>query len=167
MLNTESGDYGELDQRECGCHLERLGLRTHLTGLGSYEKLTSEGVSFMRNELYALIEEVLPARYGGHGTDYQLVEEEEQGLTRVSIIVSPYIGEVDEQALIATVLQTLGRYFEGGDRMANEWRRGETLRVVRREPFASGSRKILPLYVMPGPKSEPLEVATPPGSEAR
>jgi hypothetical protein len=159
MLNTESGDYGEIDDRGCGCLLEHIGLKTHLTGLGSYEKLTSEGVSFMRNELYALIEEVLPALYGGHGTDYQLVEEEDQGLTRVSIIVSPEVGEVDEQSLVSTVLQTLDRYFEGGPRMANEWRRGETLRVVRREPFASGSRKILPLHVMPGSKAEPRAAA--------
>lgn len=154
MLNTESGDYGELVDRECGCLLERLGLKTHLMGVGSYEKLTSEGVSFMRHELYELIEAVLPARFGGHATDYQLVEEEEAGLPRVSILVSPEVGGVDERALIATVLDALGKHPVGGPRMANDWRHGQTLRVMRREPFASGSRKILPLHVVRAAKSD-------------
>ena len=153
MLNTESGDYGELVDRECGCLLERLGLKTHLMGVGSYEKLTSEGVSFMRHELYELVEEVLPARFGGHATDYQLVEEEEAGLPRVSILVSPGVGGVDERALIATVLDTLGKYYVGGPRMADDWRHGQTLRVMRREPFASGGRKILPLHVVGAARS--------------
>ena len=152
MLNTESGDYGELEDRECGCLLEQLGLKTHLVGVGSYEKLTSEGVSFMRNELYSLVEEVLPARFGGYPTDYQLVEEEEHGLPRVSIVVSPEVGDVDEQALIAAVFEGIDGYFRGGHRMADEWRRAETLRVKRREPFASGGRKVLPLYVVPASK---------------
>jgi hypothetical protein len=150
MLNTESGDYGELADRECGCPLGSLGFKTHLTSLRSYEKLTSEGVSFMRHELYALLEEVLPARFGGHPTDYQLVEEEIGGLPKASLIVSPDVGAIDERALTATVLETLDKYFAGGPAMANEWRRGETLRVLRREPFASGSRKILPLVVLRG-----------------
>jgi hypothetical protein len=148
MLNTESGDYGELVDRDCGCLLERLGLKTHLMGLGSYEKLTSEGVSFMRRELVHLIEVALPTRFGGHPTDYQLVEEEEAGLPRVSILVAPSVGAIDERALIATVLEVLGGYYADGPRMANHWRQGQTLRVVRREPFASGSRKILPLHVI-------------------
>jgi hypothetical protein len=151
MLNTESGDYADLEERECGCLLGRLGLTTHLTNLRSYEKLTSEGVSFMRHELYALLEEVLPARFGGHATDYQLLEEEVGDLPKVSIVVSPDVGEIDERALTATVLQALDKYFAGGPAMADEWRRGETLRVLRREPFASGSRKVLPLFVLRDP----------------
>jgi hypothetical protein len=147
MLNTESGDYGQLSERDCGCPLQRLGLTTHLLGLRSYDKLTSEGVSFLGIELYELVEEVLPGRFGGNPTDYQLVEEEDEGLPRVSIVVAPEVGEVDEEALVATVLAALDKTL-GGQTMADQWRAGGTLRVLRREPFASGSRKILPLHVL-------------------
>src|SRR5574342_616555 len=89
MLNTEVGDYALLEQRECGCHLGQLGLTTHVRQILSYEKLTSEGVTFLGSDLYRLVERVLPARFGGSSSDYQLVEEEENGLPRVSVVASP------------------------------------------------------------------------------
>lgn len=75
MLNVESGDYGELEERDCGCLLGRIGLSLHLHGVRSYEKLTSEGMTFLGPDLLRLTEEVLPTRFGGDPTDYQLVEE--------------------------------------------------------------------------------------------
>jgi hypothetical protein len=45
MLNAESGDYGTLSQRHCGCPLDELGYSLHLSGVRAYDKLTSEGVT--------------------------------------------------------------------------------------------------------------------------
>lgn len=154
LLNDESGDYGTLRQRRCSCVFDELGLTTHLAGLRSYDKLTSEGVTFMGSELYKLVEEVLPARFGGHTTDYQLVEEEEQGLPRVSVVVSPRVGKVDDEAVLATVLTALDGYYQWGPHMADGWRSGQTLRVVRQEPYAAGGRKVLPLHVLRASSSE-------------
>jgi hypothetical protein len=149
MLNTESGDYASVAERDCGCLFGELGLTTHLTGLRSYEKLTSDGVKFvMGRNLFELLEEVLPQRFGGHPTDYQLVEEEESGLPRVSVIVAPRVGPVDEDAVVATVIESLRAFRAGGRLMSDQWLQGGTLRVIRREPHASGSRKVLPLYVL-------------------
>jgi hypothetical protein len=152
MLNMESGDYGRLDYRRCGCLLGEVGLSTHLLGLRSYDKLTSEGVTFVGSELYHLVEELLPARFGGYPTDYQLVEEEVEGLTRISIIVAPGVGAIDDAAVVEAVLRALEEYPRGGAAMTEQWRTGRTLRVVRREPYASGDgRKVLPLYVLNRP----------------
>ena len=105
---------------------------------------------FLGAEVITLVEEVLPARFGGDPTDYQFVEEEENGTTRVSVLVSPRAGAIDEQAVIRTVLQTLSAC-PGGALMTEVWRNHQVLRVMRREPYASGACKILPLHVLRKP----------------
>ncbi len=148
MLNYESDDYGTLEQRDCGCLLGELGLSTHVHDVRSYEKLTSEGITFMGSDVIVLLDEVLPARFGGQPTDYQLVEEEVEGAPKVSVIISPAVGDVDNRAVIETVLNTLGAGRGWKRIMADVWRDGDTLRVVRREPYATGAGKILPLHVL-------------------
>jgi hypothetical protein len=148
MLNVESDDYGTLETRPCGCLLGELGLNVHVHGVRSYEKLTSEGMTFLGSDLIALVDEILPARFGGNPTDYQLVEEEVDGLPEVRIVVSPRVGELDEGDVVTVVLAKL----EEGPRyrrmMAGVWRTGEMVRVVRREPYTTGAAKILPLHVL-------------------
>jgi hypothetical protein len=148
MLNVESDDYGVVEDRSCGCPLGELGLSRHLHSIRSYEKLTSEGMSFLGSELIALVEEVLPTRFGGSPIDYQLVEEEVDGLPKVGIIVSPGVGPVDERKLIATALEMLSAGPSYRGMMAEIWQTGETLRVLRREPYATASAKILPLHLI-------------------
>lgn len=96
MLNVESGDYAVAGERRCGCQLERMGFHRRLHEIRSFEKLNSAGVTFLGTELIALVEEVLPARFGGSPIDYQFVEEEEEeedGLPRVSLVVSPRLAD--------------------------------------------------------------------------
>ena len=146
MLNVDSGDYGVLERRRCGCGVADAGFETHLHGIASYEKLTSEGMSFLGSELIPLVDTVLPERFGGGPTDYQLVEEDEGALPRVSVVVSPAIGEVDESRVVAAVLGALSAGGEPQRMMAEHWRRGGTLRVVRRRPYAVRGAKVLPLH---------------------
>jgi hypothetical protein len=152
MVNVELGDYGVMSRRSCGCPFDRLGFRQHLHTIRSYEKLTSEGMHFVGTELLRLVEEVLPDRFGGDPTDYQLVEEEEpSGLPRVSLVVSPRVGKVDADQVIATALEVLASGAGGngaGRVMAHQWRDAGTLQVVRREPYATMAAKILPLHVI-------------------
>lgn len=148
MLNIESGDYARVFERDCGCPFEAIGYTTHLSQIRSYEKLTSDGVTFLGTLLYDLVETVLPARFGGTIGDYQLAEEEdESGVRRVSIVVAPDLGEVEEAAVVETVLENLRSSHElGGELMADQWRQAGTLRVVRREPFQTNTMKVPPLY---------------------
>jgi hypothetical protein len=149
-LNVESDDYATLEQRRCGCLLGELGLSTHVHGVRSYEKLTSEGMTFVGSDLFALLDDVLPRRFGGQPTDYQLVEEEDGAMPTVAVVINPAVGEVDERAVLETVLETL-RAGPGYKRMmADVWGDGGTVRVLRREPYATGAGKILPLHVLDG-----------------
>jgi hypothetical protein len=150
MLNVEVGDYGVLEQRRCGCPFDRLGFAWHLHTVRSYEKLTSEGMHFVGSELMDLVERVLPGRFGGAPTDYQLVEEETGGLPRVSLLISPRVGPLDERLVVETVLDRLasGPHAAAARMMVDQWRQGGTLRVARREPHATAAGKVLSLHVV-------------------
>lgn len=149
MLNVESGDYGVLVERACGCLIGELGFARHLHTIRSYEKLTTEGTTFLGDDVLRLVEEVLPGRFGGRPIDYQLVEEEEaRGLTRVSLVVSPSVGALDEAAVVAATLEALGSGPSYKQMMAGFLRDGGTLRVVRREPYSTQGGKLLPLHVL-------------------
>jgi hypothetical protein len=145
MLNADVGDYGQLSEHECGCPVGAAGFPLHLSGIRSYDKLTSEGQTFLGTDLITLLEETLPAAFGGHPTHYQLVEEEDGGLTKVNVVVSPEVGPLDEAELVDTVLRTL--HANPDLRlMADSWRAGGAVRVLRREPYVTGA-KVLPLHV--------------------
>ena len=52
--------------------------------------MTLWGTSFAVADLYHLVEETLPDRFGGGPHAYQLVEEEEPGgLTHLRLLISP------------------------------------------------------------------------------
>ena len=152
LLNLENGDYGVVEERRCGCLFDELGYPVHLHTIRSYGRLTSEGMTFLRADLVRLLEEVLPARFGGGPTDYQLIETEEAGtgLPRIDLVVSPRVGPVDDGAVKETVLRRLGRLDQtgGGGIFSDRWRQAGTLRVVRREPYATPVGKVLPLHVL-------------------
>lgn len=146
MINAESDDYGVLEERACGCPLGELGLTLHLHGIRSYEKLTSEGNHFLGSDLIALVDDVLPARFGGSPTDYQLVEQEVRGLPKVNIVIRPEVGAVDEREVVSSVVAFLSS--EPRNRlMAEVWEQSDTLRVVRREPSRTVAGKLLPLHI--------------------
>ena len=93
MLNYVSDDYAVVGERACGCPLESLGFATHMHTIRSWEKLTSEGLTFIGHDLIKLIEEILPANFGGSAADYQLVETERDGLPKVDLLVSSAPGQ--------------------------------------------------------------------------
>jgi phenylacetate-coenzyme A ligase PaaK-like adenylate-forming protein len=150
MLNFVSDDYVTMSERRCGCLLETLGYTTHMHTIRSWEKLTSEGMSFIGHDLIRLIEEVLPARFGGTPADYQFVEDERDGLPKVDLLVSPRVGPVNETAVLATVLGFLDDTQGSQARRADPWRQANTVSVVRRSPIATASSKVLALHVMRG-----------------
>jgi hypothetical protein len=149
MLNLETGDYGVLRERRCDCLLGKLGMRYHLHSIRNYEKLTTGGMHFLGSDVIALVEEALPSAYGGQPTDYQFVEVEFGAITRLDIVVSSRVGEVDENAIVRTVLERLGSGSRSNRMMADHWAQAGTLRLVRRSPYTTSGGKIPPLRVLP------------------
>lgn len=151
LLNVSMGDRATMTGRRCQCPLEQLGWTTHLREIGSLEKLTAGGMSFLDTDVIPVLEEVLPARFGGGPTDYQLVEDEgEAGEPRLRLLVSPRVGDVDPHAVAETFLAAMS-FGSGVERvMGLMWRQARFLRVERRSPLTAASGKILHLHIPDG-----------------
>jgi hypothetical protein len=147
-LNVENGDYATLEERACGCALERVGLQLHLHRVRSYEKFTAEGWTYFYGDLYGLMEKTLPSEFGGDPGHYQLVEEEdEHGQTRLTLLVDPEVGGLDEEKLHSRIREEFLRGALGDGTVAWAWYRGGTFRIRREPPRASSRGKILPLQI--------------------
>lgn len=148
QLNVSNGDYADLSERDCGCGLHKAGLTLHAHNVGSYEKLTCEGLAYPYQDLFELLEMVLPDDFGGGAGDYQLVEEEGPGgQTFLTLLVDPAAGAIDEKRLLERLGAELAKGSDGNRFMADVWRATQTLRLRREPPIASSRGKVLPLRV--------------------
>jgi hypothetical protein len=148
LLNAESDDYGIVEERSCGCPLEELGLTEHLREIYSFQKLTSEGMSLVGSEMVRILEEVLPERFGGSPVDYQLLEEEDQdGITRLSLLIHPRVNISSEREVIDVMLAALRKSSVSADAARSTWDQGNTFRVRREAPIWTGRGKLMSLYV--------------------
>lgn len=148
LLNVEIDDYGIIEDRSCGCPWEELGLTKHVREIRSYRKLTGEGMTLIGSEMERILDEVLPAAFGGSAQDYQLWEEEdEQGMTIRSLVVSPRVTLDDESQVIQTVLESLAGGGDGADAARALWTQSKTLRVKRAEPVWTDRGKLMPLHL--------------------
>lgn len=148
MLNVENGDYGVIEKRDCGCKFSKLGFHYHISNIRGFDKLTGEGMTFVGADLIRIIEEVLPAKFGGASVDYQMVEEEdEEGHTRMSVLVSPEVGAINEDELIKTILAELSKGKDTQRMMTEMWSQAKTLRVKRMRPYVTAAGKLLPLHI--------------------
>jgi hypothetical protein len=149
LLNVESDDYGTIESRACGCALESCGFTEHLRLIRSFRKLTGEGVTLVGGEMLRVLEEVLPASFGGSPLDYQLLEEEdEEGFTRLSLLVSPEVdGADDEGEVVEAVLEALGQGSVSADLARAVWAQAGSLRVRRRKPVWTARGKLMPLHL--------------------
>ncbi|HUF69159.1 MAG TPA: hypothetical protein VMM79_11010 [Longimicrobiales bacterium] len=141
LLNVEFDDCGVLEERSCGCPLGDLGLTTHLRSIRSFGKLVGEGVSLLGSEMSHILEDVLPARFGGSSLDYQLEESDDDGYTRLTLVVSPRVTIPDEAHVIEAVLQALREISAGADVARAFWQEGQTFRVRRGQPYTTSRGK--------------------------
>ena len=148
LLNAETDDSGIVERRECGCPLGALGYDVHVREIRSFRKLTGEGMSLVGTDAIRILEEALPAQFGGSALDYQLHEEEdERGFTRLVLIVSPHLPIADESRLIDAFLDELRRGDVAAEHAAAVWSGTRTLTVRRAEPVWTRSGKLAPLRV--------------------
>jgi hypothetical protein len=148
LLNVSMGDQARLRDRACGCPLETVGWGTHLEDIRSFEKLTAAGMTFLDVDVVRVLEETLPARFGGGPTDYQLVEAEgPSGEPRLRLLVHPAAGAVDPAAVADAFLTAIGAGGGAERVMAEHWRRAGLPAVERLPPRRTALGKIQHLHV--------------------
>jgi hypothetical protein len=147
LLNVSLGDRAVLARRSCGCPLEAVGWTTHIYSIHSHEKLTAAGMTFADTDVVRVLEEVLPARFGGAPADYQLVEDEaEDGRPRLRLLVHPSVEPLDPDAVAHAFLAAIGDGNGPQRLMGLLWRDARLLRVERAAPRITASGKIRHLH---------------------
>jgi hypothetical protein len=125
-----------------------VGFTQHLHTIRSFEKFTSEGMNYFGSDLFELLENVIPSEFGGGPGDYQLVEEEdERGQTRLTLVVHPQLGEINEATLLLRLQHALAQGSRNQRFMSKIWQDAGTFRIRREVPHASDRGKILPLHI--------------------
>jgi len=151
LLNVSLGDQATVMQRRCGCAMDALGWTTHLHTIRSFEKLTAGGVTFLDTDLIHVLEEILPVRFGGGPTDYQIVDEEtDDGSPRVRLLVHPRLGPLSVDDVRRAFLDAIGEG-SGVERvMMLVWRDAGLPIIERMEPKVTAGGKILHVHLERG-----------------
>lgn len=150
LLNVSLGDVAQVDRTPCGCPLEQVGWTLHLREVRSVEKLTAAGMTFLDTDVVRVLEEVLPARFGGGPTDYQLVEEEtSDGRPGLRLLIHPRVGPIASDEVADAFLSAIGAARDASLVMGIAWRDAGLLRVERRAPLVTAAGKILHLHAGP------------------
>jgi hypothetical protein len=156
LLNVSLGDQAVVTSRACGCPMGRFGWATHLHTIRSFEKLTAGGMTFFDPDVIRVLEEVLPGRFGGGPTDYQLLEEEDDdGRPRLRLLVHPAVGPLEAEAVREAFLAAISRGPDSPRVMALQWRDAGFPQVERRPPLTTPAGKILHLHQHGRPADPP------------
>ncbi len=147
LINAEMDDSGILEPAQCDCIYSAAGLTTQIRDIGSFGKLTGQGMTLMGGDMLRLLEEVLPARMGGGPGDYQLVEQDGGGQTHLTLRVSPRAGAPSAEQVGECFLEELRKYY-GGALAARTWRHAEAVETVIAEPLTTANGKVLPLHLL-------------------
>jgi hypothetical protein len=105
-------------------------------------------MTFLDSDIIDVLEKVLPSRFGGGPTDFQLFEtEREDGSPVLKLLVSPSIGHVDPDVVREVFLDSISKGSDATQLMGLFWRNARLLEVERRPPLATPLGKILHLHI--------------------
>jgi hypothetical protein len=105
-------------------------------------------MTFLDGDIIPVLEEWLPARFGGGPTDYQLVEDSSgEGDPRLRLLVHPSVGPHDPAAIAEAFLTRIGAGPGAARVMGRVWQDAQLLRVERRPPIMTEAGKILHLHL--------------------
>lgn len=154
LINAEMDDSGIIEKVDCDCLFSRVGYGRQIRDIGSFGKLTGQGMTLAGTDVVRVLEEALPQRLGGSPGDYQLVEEESAVQTVMTLRVSPRAGKSSPEAIRSCFLEELTRHY-GGTLAARTWRHAEGVQVIIAQPFATATGKVLPLHLLSSRPSGP------------
>jgi hypothetical protein len=149
FLNVEMDDAGVVEPAACGCGFRRLGFAQQIRDISSYGKLTGHGVTLVGTEVVEILEHALPARFGGGPADYQLVEQEGNGQSRLTLRVARAV-PLGSTAQVRDFFLARIRPLSGGEIASRLWRDAAALEVLHKDPILTARGKLLPLHLLGG-----------------
>ena len=146
LVNYELGDQGEIEPATCNCRFSQLGFNTVISGIRSYTKMKAYGVTHATADVVRIVEELLPARFGGCAADYQLAEQEKDARTVVVLRVNPRLGAFRAGEVETFFLDEVRKLF-GGSLTVRTWTHAGGFQVVAEAPLAGATGKIMPVHL--------------------
>jgi hypothetical protein len=147
LINADMDDGGIIEPARCDCLFARLGFTEQVRDIGSFGKLTGQGMTLVGTDMVRILEELLPARLGGAPGDYQLVEHEGATQTQLTLRVSPRAGVWCPEKVKECFLRETRRFY-GGALAARTWGHAEGVDVVIAEPLSTRTGKVLSLHLL-------------------
>jgi len=142
FINVEMDDEGTIEPVTCNCVFSRIGFTRRIRHIAAFGKLTPQGMNFHGTELVPVLEEVLPARFGGRPGDYQLVEcEAPNKQTELRLHISPRVGLTDPERVRDAFVEHM-RPRRGGALATRLWLHSNGVRAVISEPHATPTGKV-------------------------
>ena len=149
LINVQLDDFGIVEEYDCGCSFHQMGFTTHIRQMGSFSKLTGEGVTLVGSDMVHILEHVLPSQFGGSLLDYQLVEEETpEGFTKLVLYVDPSVSISDESALLEAFLEAMKQSMPSVRLAQAEYRTGNVVTIRREKPFLTSRGKHFPIRTL-------------------
>jgi len=140
LVNAEIGDTGVIEPATCDCSLSRLGLNLQVRDIAAISKVTAQGMTIAADELVQVLEEALPARFGGHPGDYQLLEVEAEAQTEMVLRIRPGVTEYPAQEILNHFLAETRRLY-GGSMSVLSWLHSDGIRAEVAPPVLAGTGK--------------------------
>src|SRR4029079_19386026 len=111
------------------------------------QKVIAAGMTFLDADIVRVLDDELPARFGGEPGDYQLLEDEDaSGQACLTLVVDPSVGPLDEADVRAGFLAAIGTGSNVERVMGLAWGAEGLLQVERRQPRSGLTGKIQHLH---------------------
>jgi hypothetical protein len=156
LINVATGDRVTLGDRRCGCAYEALGWTGRVAGVRSDTTLTAAGMTVADADVAPVLESVLPGRFGGSPSDFQLVEETEGPRPALRLLVHPALGPLDDAAVRSVFLEAVAAVSPAARVAGLAWAAAGVVVVERRPPLATVAGKVLHVHRVRGERDGPL-----------
>jgi phenylacetate-coenzyme A ligase PaaK-like adenylate-forming protein len=160
FINVELGDSGTIEPTSCDCGFSRLGLNVQVRDMAAISKVTAQGMTVGADELVQVLEEALPAKFGGRPGDYQIVETEAASQTEVILRIRPGVTSAPPEQVLQVFLDEARRLY-GGSLSVLSWVHSNGIRAEFAAPILAGTGKFRAIRLLgsgvanqPPPESE-------------
>ena len=140
FINAEIGDTGVIEKATCDCSFSKLGFDLQVRDVAAISMVTAQGVTIEITELVPLLEEKLPARFGGYSGDYQLCEAEAGSQTEIVLRIRPGVSTAPPNDILKHFLDEVKRVY-GGSLSVASWLHSEGIRAEVVPPVLAATGK--------------------------
>jgi hypothetical protein len=160
FINAEIGDTGIIEKATCDCSFSKLGFDLQVRDVAAISKVTAQGVTIETSELVPLLEEKLPARFGGHSGDYQLCETEAGSQTEIVLRIRPGVSASAPVDILKYFSDEVKRVY-GGSLSVVSWLHSEGMRAEVVPPVLAATGKFRAVRLLGASAQRALEANRP------